>query len=232
MTNYLLGIDVGTGGSKALLIDAQGSVAANVTTEYPLSTPQTLWSEQNPQDWYNATVSSIAKVLEQSAINPSEVTAIGLTHSHIDHVGGNAEVMRATGAELICHRAAEPMLDNMVQQGQLFGLDVESPPKPDRYIHEGDEIVVGATRLGVVNVPGHAPGHIALVGDGFIIGGDVLFAGSIGRTDLPGGSFETLIQSIRTKFLCLPDETVVHCGHGPSTTIGAERKTNPFLATT
>ena len=147
-----------------------------------------------------------------------------------NHVGGNAQVVEATGAELICHRDAAPMLERMAEQGSMFGLQVAQSPPPTRFLEEGDTVEVGSVKLSVVYVPGHAPGHIALVGEGFIIGGDVLFAGSIGRTDLPGGDFEVLMQSIRDNFLTLPDDTIVYCGHGPSTTIGMERKTNPFLA--
>lgn len=164
-----------------------------------------------------------------SALEGVNVPIIVLTHSHIDHVGGVAAVKRATGAELVCHRDAVPMLQAVKQQGAMFGLDVEAAPAPDRYIDEGDEVKVGSESLKVVNVPGHAPGHIALIGDGFVIGGDVLFMGSIGRTDLLGGDYDLLINSIRTKLLTLPDETVVYSGHGPATTIGRERATNPFL---
>lgn len=163
------------------------------------------------------------------AIKDLNVTMIVLTHCHIDHVGGNAEVQRVTGAEIVCHKEAAPMLETVVQQGQMFGLDVEKSPEPSRYIDEGDQVKVGNVTLDVVYVPGHAPGHIALIGDGFVIGGDVLFSGSIGRTDLPGGSHETLLKSIESKLLSLPDDTVVYCGHGPSTTIGMERRSNPFL---
>lgn len=151
------------------------------------------------------------------------------THSHIDHVGGNAEVKKRTGAELVCHEEAAPMLQSISQQGQMFGMNVPDSPPPDRFIKAGDTLSVGSVKLDIVDAPGHAPGHIALVGDGFIIGGDVLFAGSIGRTDLPGGNYEVLMNSIKTQFLTLPDETVVYSGHGPVTTIGTERQTNPFL---
>ena len=111
----------------------------------------------------------------------------------------------------------------------MFGAHFDASPDPDRYIKEGDTVSVGNITFGVREAPGHSPGHIVLVGDGFVIGGDVLFAGSIGRTDLPGGSYPQLIDSIKTKLLTLPDDTIVYNGHGPETTIGVERRTNPFL---
>ena len=158
-----------------------------------------------------------------------QVTMIFNTHCHIDHVGGNAEMMRLTGAPLVCHQLDLPLLRAVEQQGRLFGVPVEPSPDPDRFIAEGDTIQVGPVTLRVLHTPGHAPGHVVLAGDGFVVGGDVLFNGSIGRTDLPGGNFDQLIHSIRTKLLPLPDETVVYCGHGPTTTIGHERRHNPFL---
>jgi glyoxylase-like metal-dependent hydrolase (beta-lactamase superfamily II) len=111
----------------------------------------------------------------------------------------------------------------------MFGVQAEDSPPPDQFIAEGDEIKIGNTVLKVYDTPGHSPGHVILVGEGFVFGGDVLFQGSIGRTDLPGGSFEQLMQSIRDKMLCLPDNTIVYSGHGPDTTIGAERTSNPFI---
>ena len=163
------------------------------------------------------------------AIEGCKVPLLVNTHCHIDHVGGNAAVIKKTGAELICHKDAAEMLAHVPEQGQMFGMTVEPSPAPDRFIDEGDKVAFGSVEFDVVYVPGHAPGHIALVGEGYVIGGDVLFAGSIGRTDLPGGSHEELMMSIKTKFMTLPDETIVLSGHGPSTTIGAERTMNPFL---
>ncbi|MBI2422488.1 MAG: MBL fold metallo-hydrolase [Candidatus Hydrogenedentes bacterium] len=163
------------------------------------------------------------------AVAGSKVVMIFNTHCHIDHAGGNAEMVRATGAPLVCHRADLPLLRGLVQQGAMFGYPVQPSPDPDRFIEEGDEIAVGAVSFKVLHTPGHAPGHVVLVGDGLVIGGDVLFAGSIGRTDLPGGSYEQLLHSIKTKLLPLPDSTIVYSGHGPATTIGAERAGNPFL---
>ena len=164
-----------------------------------------------------------------AAINGLRVTTLLNTHAHIDHVGGNAEIKRRTGAEFVCHADALQMLASVPMQGQMFGMSVEPSPPPDRLIAEGDTLHVGGVMLRVVDVPGHAPGHIALIGDGYAISGDVLFAGSIGRTDLFGGDFDLLMESIRTKLLPLPDETVVLSGHGPPTTIGAERESNPFI---
>jgi len=111
----------------------------------------------------------------------------------------------------------------------MFGVPFPPSPDPDQYLEEGDVITVGSVSLKVLHTPGHSPGHIVLASDGFVIVGDVLFAGSIGRTDLPGGSYAQLLNSIRTKLLTLPDDTIVYCGHGPETTIGRERATNPFL---
>ena len=164
-----------------------------------------------------------------TALEDYTVTWVVLTHSHMDHVGGVAGVMEKTGAKLICHREAAPMLEAAPGHGAKYGMDIPPIPAPDAFFDEGDTVTVGEVVLKVVNAPGHAPGHVALIGDGFVVGGDVLFAGSVGRTDLPGGSHEVLIDSIVTKLLPLDDDTVVLCGHGPATTIGRERAMNPFL---
>lgn len=163
------------------------------------------------------------------ALEGCTVTALVNTHGHIDHVGGNAAIVKKFGCELLCHVEAVEMMKSVKLQGQKYGMDVEDSPAPDRLLDEGDIVKVGSMELKVVNCPGHAPGHIALVGEGFVIGGDVLFQGSIGRTDLPGGSLEVLMTSIKDAFMTLPDDTVVLSGHGPNTTIGHERMTNPFI---
>ncbi len=165
----------------------------------------------------------------RTAVEGQNVTIVFNTHCHIDHAGGNAEMVRLTGAPLVCHEAELPLLQFLDQQGRMFGVRCEPSPPPDRFVVEGDVIRVGDEELKVIFTPGHSPGHVALLGDGFIIGGDCLFAGSIGRTDLPGGDYATLLQTLRDKFLTLPDDTVVYNGHGPVTTIGRERRTNPFL---
>lgn len=157
------------------------------------------------------------------------VNAIVNTHCHCDHCGGNGALVAQTGAQLVCHPAELPLLHSIVEQARFFGLSCGASPEPDRLVKEGDTIRVGETVLRVLHTPGHSPGHIALAGDGFVIAGDVLFAGSVGRTDLPGGDHDQLLESIRTRLIPLGDNTVVYCGHGPATTIGVERKSNPFL---
>jgi len=165
----------------------------------------------------------------KAAVSGFKVPMIFNTHCHCDHSGGNAEMMKLTGAPLVCHQDDLPMLRSIEQQGMLFGVRIPASPDPDRFIREGDTVSVGGVELKIFHTPGHAPGHVVLVGDGFVIAGDTLFAGSIGRTDLPGGNHYQLIESIRTKLLVLPDDTVVYPGHGPATTIGEERRNNPFL---
>ncbi len=158
------------------------------------------------------------------------VRGIVNTHCHCDHCGGNAELKAKTGADLLIHPEDLPLLRSMDVQARMFGIGTASSPDPDRFLNEGDEVAVGAARFRVLHTPGHSPGHIVLAGNGVALVGDVLFAGSISRTDLPGGDYRQLLQSIHDKLLTLPDETVVYSGHGPETTIGAERRTNPFLA--
>jgi hydroxyacylglutathione hydrolase len=164
-----------------------------------------------------------------SCLKDVRVRTVVNTHGHGDHCGGNAAVVAATGAELTCHEADLPLLRSIEAQGQMFGVHFPPSPDPDRFLGDGDVLRVGASTLQVRHTPGHSPGHIVLMGEGFVFCGDVLFRGAIGRTDLPGGDYDQLLESIRTVLLPLPDETTVYCGHGPSTTIGDERRTNPFL---
>lgn len=159
-----------------------------------------------------------------------------LTHGHIDHVFGCAHFAHRFGADAEwggwqMHPADDPLLANAVVQGELYGVRVDAPPSPARALAAGDTVEIGGTVLAVRHAPGHSPGSVVFVceRDGFVLGGDVLFAGSIGRTDLWQGDYDTLIASIRRELLSLPDETVVYSGHGPATTVGAERRTNPFL---
>jgi glyoxylase-like metal-dependent hydrolase (beta-lactamase superfamily II) len=157
--------------------------------------------------------------------------AIWLTHAHIDHIMGVAAIREAhPGIPIFLHPADQALYDGLPEQGRWMGIfNLETPPPADRTLTAGQVVKVGDFAFEVRHVPGHSPGHVAFVGHGVILGGDVLFNGSIGRTDLPGGDFSTLMHSIQTEFLSLPDSTVVYCGHGPETSVGAERVSNPFL---
>jgi glyoxylase-like metal-dependent hydrolase (beta-lactamase superfamily II) len=151
------------------------------------------------------------------------------THAHFDHVSANRALKQATGAELLLHEGDAPMLATVSQNARMFGMTSPSSPPADRYVKHGDVITAGDVALKVLHTPGHSPGGICLLGDGMVFTGDALFEGSIGRTDLPGGDLMTLIHAIKQNLLTLPDDTRVFCGHGPATTIGEERKENPFL---
>ncbi len=156
--------------------------------------------------------------------------AIWLTHAHIDHIMGVGEIRRATGAPIHLHPLDRPIYDALPQFGAWVGMQLEAPPPPDHEITPGSALGVGGFEFKVRFTPGHSPGSVSFVGNGMVFGGDVLFNGSVGRTDLPGGDYATLMATIQNQFLSLPDSTVVHSGHGPDTTIGVERLTNPFLA--
>lgn len=157
------------------------------------------------------------------------IEAIVLTHAHVDHVEGLALAKRATGAPIWLHPADAELYDAAPMQAQMFGLRMDPLPRPDHPLAAGDVVRFGECELGVRFAPGHAPGHVILVGDGIALVGDVIFSGSIGRTDLPGGDLATLMRSIREQVLTLPDATTLHTGHGPDTTVGHERVTNPFI---
>ena len=155
--------------------------------------------------------------------------AIWLTHAHIDHIIGVGAVHTRTGAPIHLHPQDRPIYDALPQYGTWIGMRLDPPPPPDRDLRPGQVLRVGGFEFEVRFTPGHSPGSVSFLGQGMIFGGDVLFNGSVGRTDLPGGDAATLMATIQTQFLSLPDSTVVHSGHGPDTTIGIERLTNPFL---
>jgi len=154
------------------------------------------------------------------------------THCHFDHILGVTFCRLTYGIPFFAHEDDEFLIDRAIAQGEVFGVPMEAVDRPDGWIGEGDQISFGKSSLEAIHAPGHAPGSLVFYhrGQGFILAGDVLFQGSIGRTDLPKGSYEQLIDHIKSKLLVLPDETVVYCGHGPETTIGAEKATNPFLS--
>lgn len=174
-------------------------------------------------------------LLDEARKNELTVRLILLTHAHVDHVTGVARAKAALSAPVWLHREDLFLYKMAVQQGRLFGLDVEPPPPVDEFYRPGEPLRFGDGIVDVLETPGHCPGGVCLaIGrDGSsareLFVGDTLFAGSIGRTDLPGGDTETLLRSIREVLFAFPDSTPVYSGHGPATTIGVERRTNPFL---
>lgn len=165
----------------------------------------------------------------------ARVTAVLLTHAHLDHITGVGRAKAALGVPVWLHADDRLLYDAVVEQGRMFGLRVEPQPPVDAYFVPGTPFTFGRYQVDVYHTPGHCPGGVCLaIGRAGESGrelfvGDTLFAGSIGRTDLFGGDHATLLDSIRTVLFAFPDDTVVHPGHGPDTTIGRERQTNPFL---
>jgi hydroxyacylglutathione hydrolase len=170
----------------------------------------------------------IAMTVEQTDL---EVASIIVTHAHIDHVGAVAALVDEYACPLLMHAEAEPMLKQLPTQAMMMGLRFGKVPAVDRHISDEEVLEVGELKLRSLYTPGHAPGHLAfyIEDEGFVLSGDALFAGSVGRVDLPGGSMEVLMRSIEERLLTLPDETTVYPGHGPQTEIGNERASNPFL---
>lgn len=156
------------------------------------------------------------------------------THCHIDHVFGNRYVADTYGLELEIHEGEIPVLEAVPVVAQMYGIPniQQSPdPSPAHFLREGEQITFGNSKLDILLTPGHSPASLSFycASANFVLGGDVLFQGSIGRTDLPGGDYKTLMQSIEDSFMSLPDQTTVYSGHGAATTVGAERKSNPFI---
>ncbi|RYE24152.1 MAG: MBL fold metallo-hydrolase [Sphingobacteriales bacterium] len=166
--------------------------------------------------------------IEERGLQPQ---AIINTHAHIDHILGINALKDKFNIQFGLHEKDMPVLNNALQSAAMFGFNLGKAPTADFFIKEGEPLKLGDDELEVRFAPGHSPGSIVFYSkEGkWLIGGDVLFNGSIGRTDLPGGNFDTLINSIRTQLFTLPEETLVLSGHGPSTTIGKEQTSNPFL---
>lgn len=169
------------------------------------------------------------KILMSLASEKLTLKHILNTHGHFDHVGGNRRLKEATGADLQIHAADAAMLADLSNSAAAFGLSAQNSPPPDRILGAGDRVTFGDIVLTVLHTPGHTPGGISFHTDRCVFVGDALFYGSIGRTDFPGGDYDTLIASIRTKLFTLDDDTTVYTGHGPATTIGQEKRSNPFV---
>jgi hydroxyacylglutathione hydrolase len=165
------------------------------------------------------------------ADNSLKPVAIINTHCHIDHILGCAYLQKAYNIPFYIHSQETDLMQNAQEYAKFYGLKIENIPQPDGFLKEGDTYNFGNSVLSVLHVPGHSPGSICLYSENnrFILTGDVLFRGSIGRSDLPGGDYNTLIKNIKSKILILPREVLVLSGHGPSTNIGLESDTNPFL---
>ena len=158
------------------------------------------------------------------------VTAIVATHAHFDHIVAAERLRALTGAPFYLHAEDKPLLGWMQESGRLFlGMDLPPPPEVDTEAREGDRLIAGSVGLEIVHTPGHSPGSISLVADEGVFSGDTLFAGSIGRTDLPGGDMRALLDAVRDKLFRLDQDLTVYPGHGPSTTLAAEREHNPFV---
>lgn len=168
----------------------------------------------------------LVRSLEARRLKPVAILA---THGHFDHVEGLAALKRATEAPIHVHKGDLPLIQGMAGQGLLFGVRVEAAPPPDVFLEDGDAVRFGGYSLQVLHTPGHSPGSVSYLVDKSVFVGDLLFAGSIGRTDLQGGDYETLLRSVRTKIFTLPEDTVVYPGHGPATSVGTEKRTNPFF---
>jgi len=168
----------------------------------------------------------IAKRVAELRLHVDRLVA---THGHVDHVGAVEPLKKLLGAKFCLNRKDERYVVHTAESGAQFGMAGLENPTVDIYLQEGDAVVFGRQTLRVIETPGHTPGGIILVGDGNAFVGDLVFAGSIGRTDLPGGDYATMIASLEEKLLLLPDEVKLHPGHGESTTVAIERRYNPFL---
>lgn len=151
------------------------------------------------------------------------------THGHIDHIGANRDMKERFNIPLRIHSLDSPMLGETQQSELSFFLQASTSPPADSFFEEGDKIEIGKFSLDVIHTPGHSPGSVSFVGDGFLLSGDTLFCQGVGRTDLPGGNWEEMVSSVKNKIFTLPEEMVVLPGHGPSTSIGREKNTNPFI---
>ncbi len=194
-----------------------------------------LWDDASKQAWVIDPGGNVPRILEAIAKLGLKVERILLTHGHIDHAGGAAELREALGVPLEGPDERDAfLLDGLAEQGKAYGMAEARNVRPDRWLVEGDTVTLGTHRFDVLHCPGHTPGHLVFVNKAsrFALVGDVLFRGSVGRTDFPYGDPDALLASIRNKLLPLGDDVSFICGHGPGSTIAVERRANPFVAET
>jgi len=170
--------------------------------------------------------SVILKAIKEKNLN---IKYILLTHGHVDHLAHLSILKKETCAEFLMHQEDAFLFKGLFAQALMFGLPNPGKPKPDRFVSDSENITLGKLKIKVLHTPGHSPGSVTYFVDDKLFVGDLIFAGSIGRTDLPKGDYQTLINSVETKIFTLPDETVIYPGHGPETTVGMEKATNPFF---
>lgn len=182
----------------------------------------------DPGFYYGEEHDEVKDYIQENRLRPVKITN---THCHFDHIMGVEFVRNEFKVPFYAHAGDGFWVEKAVSQGEMFGFEMNPVLPPDGFLAENDFVDFGNTRLQIIHIPGHSPGHVVFYSemDKILIAGDVLFYGSIGRTDLPGGNYDTLISNIKNKLFILPDDTVVYCGHGPETTIGFEKRTNPFL---
>jgi len=196
----------------------------------PLDNDTYLWIDEATREAAAVDVGFEPEAAVRAVVDAGvRVTRLLLTHAHYDHACGMLEFQRAHPAPCWLHPADRPLLERLTEQGAAFDFPPADPPEDLRDLEDGQVLSLGESRIEVIHTPGHSPGGVCFrCGDDLLVG-DTLFAGSIGRADLPGGSFELLERSIRTRLFPLGDELRCHPGHGPATTIGRERRTNPFV---
>ncbi len=197
----------------------------------PFQQNSTLWFDEETSQAIACDVGDAAPVLAEIERRKLKLQLIVATHGHLDHIGGTADLKAATGVPFWFPSGDDFWRIGLPQQASMFGGGIVEIPEVDRDLQHHDVVEIGRMRMEVRHCPGHTPGHVVFydpVGKR-VVAGDVLFQGSIGRTDFPRGSFKELEKSIKEQLYTLPEETLVHCGHGPTTTIGQEARSNPFV---
>lgn len=171
----------------------------------------------------------VSIILDAIKQNNLDIKYILLTHGHVDHLAHLMKLKDVIKAQFLMHEEDAFLLKGLFAQALMFGLPNPGHPKPDRFVSNGEEIALGELKIKVLHTPGHSPGSVTYFVEDKLFVGDLIFAGSIGRTDLPKGDFQILIHAVKTKIFTLPDETIIYPGHGPETTVGQEKLTNPFF---